>query len=89
MLSIRLLPMIGHLHNHFKPVESLVTSVGGETVAIHGDYEVGVEIENRCKLAFHCVDGKCQRFPFLICEFDFIVLEIQEGGGVCAVVDRT
>ena len=74
---------------HFQPFKSLVTAVWSEAVAVKRYYEIGIEIQDGCQLILHRIDGEIQRLSLLIGEFHIGVFEVEQGGGVCAVVNRS
>lgn len=64
-------------------------SARGEGIEVHGEEEVGVEIEYGGELAFLMRECEHEGFVLAVDEVDFRVFEVEEGGGVAAVVDRS
>ena len=77
------------MHDGFEPVEVGVAAFGRETVEVHCEDEVGVEVQDCREVAFHGGLGIHKRLVFTVRELYVVVLEVNEGGGIRTVVDRS
>ena len=63
-------------------------AIGAETVEVEPHYEVDIEVEQGCQRGVDGIARKHELLPRGVGETDVGILEIEERGGVGAVVDR-